>query len=38
MIVPLNVEPAPSVADVPTFQNTLQDWAERIRLTFPVPP
>ena len=37
MIVPRNVEPAPKVADVPTFQNTLQDCAERIKLTFPVP-
>ena len=36
--MPRKVEPAPSVADVPTFQKTLHDWADPIRLTFPVEP
>ena len=32
-IVPRNVEPVPSVAELPTCQKTLQDWAPLIRLT-----
>ena len=37
-IVPRNVEPVPSVAELPTCQNTLQDWAPLIRLTeLPMP-
>ena len=35
-IVPRKVEPAPSVADVPTFQKTLHDCADLVRLTLPV--
>ena len=32
-IVPRKVEPVPSVAELPTCQKTLQDWAPLIRLT-----
>ncbi len=32
-MVPTKVEPVPSVAELPTCQNTLQDWAPLIRLT-----
>ena len=32
-IVPANVEPVPSVAELPTCQKTLHDWAPLIRLT-----
>jgi hypothetical protein len=33
MIVPSNLEPVPSVAELPTCQNTLQAWASFTRLT-----
>jgi len=33
MTVPRKVDPVPSVAELPTCQNTLQDWAPLIRLT-----
>ena len=34
MMVPRKVEPVPSVAELPTCQKTLQDWAPLIRLTW----
>lgn len=33
-IVPRNVEPVPRVAELPTCQKTLQDWAPLTRLTW----
>ena len=33
MIVPSKLEPVPSVAELPTCQNTLQAWASFTRLT-----
>ena len=33
MIVPMKLEPVPSVAELPICQNTLQAWAPLIRLT-----
>jgi hypothetical protein len=32
-MVPRKVEPVPSVAELPTCQKTLQDWAPLIMLT-----
>jgi hypothetical protein len=33
-MVPRKVEPVPRVAELPTCQKTLQDWAPLIRLTW----
>ena len=38
MIVPRNVEPVPSVAELVTCQKTLQDWAPLIRLIWLADP
>ena len=37
-IVPLKLEPVPSVAELPTCQNTLQAWASPIRTTWLAEP
>ncbi len=37
-IVPVKLEPVPSVAELPTCQNTLQAWAPPIRTTWLAEP
>ncbi len=37
-IVPRNVEPVPSVAELPTCQKTLHDWAPLMRLIWLPEP